>query len=202
LQRCAAIGSWHPSRETPSPPICSRELRWFCEVLFWSERKWQRELARSPYRYRLFKEPSACRLGRFRIQMVFRYIFGAVVVSGAVQLVLLPLLIVYFHRLSLASLVLNIVVNLLLALLTAVALLALLVTQLSTALAAPLFLLANTINWLMVHSVDPFSRSDLASIRLPEYSGWGALLYVLYFIPLLTFAIKRANRWLVFAQVL
>src|SRR5262249_45425361 len=125
LQTCAAIGSWYPSRETPSPPVCSRELRWFCELLFWSERKWQREIARSPYRYRLFKTPLAARLERYRIQIVLRYIFGAVVISGAVQLVLLPLMIVYFHRLSLASLVLNIIVSSLLALLTAVALLAL-----------------------------------------------------------------------------
>ena len=198
-QACAAIGAWYPSRETPSPPACSRGLRAVCELLFWSERKWQREIARSPYRYRLFKTPLATRLERYRMQIVLRYVFGAVVISGAVQLVLLPLMIVYFHRLSLASLVLNVVVNLLLALLTVFALLALLTAQLSAAVAAPLFTLANAVNWLMIHSVDPFSHSDLASIRLPEYSGWGVLVYVLYFIPLLL-AIRRAKRWLVFAQ--
>lgn len=200
-QACAATGAWYPSRETPSPPVCSRGLRAVCEALFWSERKWQREIARSRYRYRLFKTPLAARLERLHIQSVLRYVFGAVAISGAVQLVLLPLMIVYFHRLSLASLVLNIVVNLLLALLTALALLALLVIQISPALATPLFTLANAVNWLMIHSVDPFSRSDLASIRLPEYSGWGALVYVLYFVPLLL-AIRRADRWLVFAQAL
>lgn len=201
LQTCAAIGSWYPSRETPSPPVCSRELRWFCELLFWSERKWQREIARSPYRYRLFKTPLAPRLERYRIQIILRYIFGAMVISGAVQLVLLPLMIVYFHRLSLASLILNIIVNVLLAALSAVAMLALLVVQISTTFAAPLFTLANALNWLMIHSVDPFSRSDLASIRLPGYSGWGTLVYVLYFIPLL-FAIRRAHRWVALAQAL
>jgi uncharacterized membrane protein len=89
-------------------------------------------------------------------------------------------MIVYFHRLSLSSLILNIVVGVLLAILCAVALLALLISQFSVALAAPLFTLANAINWSMIHSVDPFIHASVASIRLPEYSGWCALVYVLY----------------------
>lgn len=195
LRTCAAIGAWYPSRETPSPPVCSRGLRTFCEVLFWRESAWAKEIARSAHHYRLFKTPLAARLERYRVQWLLRYVFAAVVVSGSVQLVLLPLMIVYFHRLSVASLVLNIVVSVLLAALTAVALLALLLAQLSAALAAPLVHLADVINWLMVHSVDPFSRFHLASIRLPEYSGCGALVYVLYFIPLLMLVVTRKWRW-------
>ncbi len=68
LQRFAAIGSWYPTGETPYPPICSRELRTFCELLFWSERHWKREMARSTHRYRLFKTPLAVRLERYRLQ--------------------------------------------------------------------------------------------------------------------------------------
>lgn len=203
LQRCAAIGAWYPSRETPCPPVCSRELRWFCEVLFWSERKWAKEMARSPYRYRLFKTPLAARLERCRVQTILRYVFAAIVVSGAVQLVLLPSMIVYFHRLSVASLVLNIVVSLLLTILTAVALLALLLSQLSAVLAAPLIQLSDAINWLMIHSVDPFAHFNLASMRVPEYSGWGALVYVAYFIPLLVLLMKkRLVLPAIFAQLL
>src|SRR5690349_7238360 len=203
LQMCTAIGAWYPSRETPRPPVCSRGLRWFCEVLFWRERNWAKELARSPYRYRLFKTPLAARLERCRVQWCLRYVFAAVVVSASVQLVLLPLLIVYFHRLSLASLILNIVVSVLLAALTAVALLALLLSQLSLTLAAPLIHLADALNWLMVHSVDPFTHFNLASIRVPEYSGWGALVYVLYFVPLLVLVLKKKPvRLAVAAQLL
>ena len=192
LQTCAAIGAWYPTRETPCPPQCSRGLRAFCEVLFWSERAWAKEIARSAHRYRLFKTPLAARLERYRVQWLLRYVFSALVVSASVQLVLLPLMIVYFHRLSLASLILNVVVGVLLAALTAIALLALLLAQLSSALAPPLIQLSETINWLMIHSVDPFSRFHLASIRLPEYSGWGALVYVLYFVPLLVLTRKWA----------
>jgi competence protein ComEC len=192
LQKCARIGAWYPSRETPYPPVCSRGLRWFCELLFWSELRWRNEIARSPHHYRLFKTPLAAVLERYRLQSCLRYVLAAFVVSTAVQLVLLPLMIVYFHRLSLASLVLNIVVSVLLAVLTAIALLALLLAQVSTMLAAPVSKLTDSINWLMVHSVDPFS--NLASIRLPEYSGWTAFMYVLYYVPLLVLVIALA-RW-------
>ena len=107
---------------------------------------------------------------------------------------LLPLMIVYFHRLSLSSLVLNIVVSVLLAALVAVAMLALLVSQLSVALAAPLFKFADAIDWTMVHSVDPFSSFGLASLRLPEYSGPAALLYAVYYLPLF-FLIIALSHW-------
>src|SRR4030095_10996238 len=55
LVKMSAIGSWHPTRSTPYPPACSPALKTFCETLFWSERKWQQELDRSPHDYRLFK---------------------------------------------------------------------------------------------------------------------------------------------------
>jgi len=179
LLKMSAIGSWHPTRSSPYPPVCSPALKTFCEVLFWSEKKWLQELERSPHDYGLFKAKAAATLERYHLQSSVRYVFGAVVVSASVQVVLLPLMIVYFHRLSLASLLLNIVVSVLLAALVAVALVALLLSQ------APLFKLADAINWLMVHSVDPFSSFDLATFRLPEYTGFAAFVYVIYYLPLL-----------------
>jgi competence protein ComEC len=182
LLNFAAIGSWYPSRATPYPPRCSRELKTFCELLFWSEEKWQQQLARSTHGYRLFKARPAAWLERYQLQRCLRYLFGAVLVSASVQIVLLPLMIVYFHRLSLASLLLNIVVSVLLAVLVAVALAALLIAQVSVGASAPLFKLADAITWLMVHSVDPFSTLNF---RLPEYSGRATWLYALYYLPLL-----------------
>lgn len=193
LLRFAAIGSWHPVRSTPYPPSCARGLKIFCEILFWSEKKWQQELARSSHHCRLFKAPGSLWLERYHLQSSLRYVFGAMVVSASVQLVLLPLMIVYFHRVSLAALVLNIVVSVLLAVLIAVALLALLIVQVSTTLAAPFFKLANSINWLMVHSVDPFSNLRLSELRLPEYSGPAGLIYALYYLPLVFLAIALAH---------
>lgn len=193
LSSMSAIGGWYPTRSRPYPPACSRALKTFCEVLFWNESKWAQELARTPNDYTLFKTNLASRLERYHIQPVLRYTFGAVVVSVSVQLVLLPLMIVYFHRLSPASLVLNIVVSIFLAALVAVALLALLLAQISVAIAAPFFKLADAINWLMVHSVDPFSNFGGAGFRLPEYSGSAVLVYGLYYLPLLVLVIALSH---------
>ncbi|HEX5965792.1 MAG TPA: DNA internalization-related competence protein ComEC/Rec2, partial [Pyrinomonadaceae bacterium] len=194
LRKFAAIGAWYPTGETPYPPNCSRGLKAFCEALFWSEKRWKREMAQSSHHYRLFKVPFAAALERYKIQWCLRYVFGAMVVSAAVQIMLLPQMIVHFHRLSLASLVLNIVVSVLLAVLAAVALLAVLIAQVSTTIAAPVLQLAEWINWLMVHSVEPFSDAGLVSLRLPEYLGWVRLIYVAYYAPLLLLVVAL-HRW-------
>ena len=185
LLNFSAIGTWHPTRSTPYPPACSRRVKTFCEILFWSQRKWQQELDRSSHNCRLFKTKSAGWLERYHLQRGLRYLLGAIVVSASVQLLLLPQMILYFHRLSLASLLLNIVVSVLLAVLVGVAMLALLISQVSEMISAPLFKFSNGIEWLMAHSVDPFSDLGVASLRLPEYSGNAALVYPLYYLPLL-----------------
>jgi competence protein ComEC len=194
LQKMSAIGSWKPTRETPYPLSSPLWLRSFCETLFWSERQWREELRQTNYSYKLFKAPLAARLERYHLQRLARHAFGAIVVSASVQLTLLPLLVIYFHRLSLAAIVLNIGVSLLMAMLGIVAVVALIFGQVSAALAAPLISLANGLNWLMVHSVDPLARAGVASLRLPEYSGRPATIYVLYYLPLAILALLLA-RW-------
>jgi competence protein ComEC len=194
LKTISEIGAWHPTRETPHPPAVAQWFGSFCESLFWSERQAKRDLERANYSYRLFKTPLAAKLERLHLQRLVRYVFAAVVVSVSVQLVLLPLLIIYFHRLSFASFALNIGVSLLMAVEATVAAIALLVAQLNAKLAAPLISLTNSLNWLMVHSVDPFSRIGMASIRLPEYSGLAQSIYVLYYLPLTSLAFQLA-RW-------
>jgi competence protein ComEC len=194
LRKLSAIGSWRPTREAPYPPSCTPWLRSSCESLFWSERKATRELERANYSYRLFKAPLAATLERLYLQRLLRYAFGAIVVSVAVQIALLPFLIVYFHRLSFASFLLNIGVSLLMAAVAIVAAAALLVVQLSSTVAAPLISITNSLNWVMVHSVDPFARTGAASIRLPEYAGWASAIYALYCLPLLLL-VFLLSRW-------
>lgn len=184
LQKLSAVGAWRPTRETPYPPSCASWLRRLCESLFWSERQWRAELEQTNYSYRLLKTPTAKVLERFHLQWPLRYAFATIVVSASVQLVLLPLLIVYFHRLSFASLILNIGVSLMMAATAIVAMFALLLAQVSAAIAGPFISLTNGLNWLTVHSVDPFARAGIASIRLPEYSSWAGVIYVLYYLPL------------------
>jgi len=194
LLKFALIGAWRPTRDTPYPPVCSRWLRSFCETLFWSERKFQAELARSNHSYRLFKSPLAARLERLHLQRLLRYALGAAVISASVQIGMLPLLIIYFHRVSPGALFLNIGVGVLMAVLGIASLLALLVAKLSLAMAAPLIAFANAVNWLMVHSVDLFTPVGGASFRLPEYTGWRAAIYFVYYLPLVGLALALA-RW-------
>ncbi|HEV7860302.1 MAG TPA: ComEC/Rec2 family competence protein [Pyrinomonadaceae bacterium] len=193
LERLREVGVWRPTRERPYPPACASAFRAAGEILFWREREFKREIARSIYSYHLFKHPLAARLERLRLQGLLRYAASAMIISASVQVGLLPLLILYFHRLSLASFLLNIVVGVLMAALSLLALAALFLSQLSVTLAAPLIWLAERLNWLMVHSVDPFAGAHLASIRLPEYTGWMACLYLLYYAPtvMLAFALAR-----------
>jgi competence protein ComEC len=194
LLRLSAIGSWYPTRSSPYPPACSPALKSLCETLFWSEQQWQTELEHTPHHYRLFKTWLAVWLERHHLQRLLRYLFGAFVVSASVQVVLLPLMIVYFHRVSLASLVLNVVVSVVLAALVTVAMFALLIAQVSVTMATPLFKLADALDWVMVHSVDPFSHLGIAALRLPEYSGKPALVYAVYYLPLLLLVLAL-SRW-------
>ncbi len=190
IQKMSAIGSWRPTRQTPYPPSCSPWFRTLCEVLFWSEREAKQELERINYSYRLLKTPLAETLERFHLQRPLRYAFAAIVVSISVQITLLPFLIVYFHRLSLASVLLNIGVTLLMAGLGFFAAIALILSQFSVTLAAPFISLTNGLNWIMVHSVDPFARIGAASVRIPEYTGPAALSYFAYCVPLVWLAVS------------
>jgi competence protein ComEC len=194
MRQMKGIGSWRPTRETPYPPQCSSWLRVVAESLFWSERQWRAEIAASNISYRLFKTPAAEIIERWRLQGLFRFSFTAIVVSISVQLGLLPLMVIYFHRLSISALALNIFVGILMAALAFVALAALLISHLGYGLARPIIILTEKINWLMIHLVDPFMRFRVASLRLPHYSGWAGGIYVLYYL-VLGFLVVALARW-------
>ncbi len=194
LTNLKAAGEWHPTSAAPYPPVCPRLLLVFAETLYWSEREWRRGMTRATHSYRPFKSTLAARLDHWRLQKLLRHVFAAVLLSATVQLVLLPLLVLYFHRLSFASLLLNIVVGVLMAALAFIALAALLLSQLSASLAAPLVRLTEAINWLMTHSVDLFAKFHLASVRLPEYTGAAASIYAIYFVPIVAI-IFALSRW-------
>ena len=194
MLRMQQVGAWRPTHETPYPPLCPRWFRVFSETLFWSERAWKLEMAESNVRYRLFKTPWAIRLERWHLQRPLRFALGAVVVSACVQIGMLPLLIIYFHRVSFASLVLNIFIGAAMALLALTSLVATVIAQFSSTVATPLISVAEKIEWLMVHSIDPITRWAFASIRLPHYQGIASFVYVLYFI-LLGVLVGALVRW-------
>lgn len=184
LQTLSAIGSWQPSRGSPYPPACAGCLRRFAEALYWNEGAAVRHLRSANYQYSWFKSSAATKLRRTYLQWAARAVFGAIVVSVSVQITLLPFLVIYFHRFSPASFFLNIFVGVVMAAVAFVALAGVVIAQVNATLAEPLFLAANWLNWVMVHSVDPFTHARAASMRLPEYTGTALAVYVLYYLPL------------------
>ena len=194
LDRLREVGSWRPTRSTPHPPDCPRWFRALGEALHWSGREWERESERDVHSCRLFKTGWAARLERWRAQRPIRYAFSAVVVSACVQVVMLPPLVLYFHRLSPAALVLNVFVGALMAAASIGALVAAALDAFNLPLAAPLARAVESAVWLMAHGVDPLARAGVASVRLPEYAGWRAALYALYYPPLAALLVSLA-RW-------
>ena len=184
LTKMQAVGSWRPTHETPYPPIGPAWFRKLSEALFWSESAWKVEMAQSNIRYKLFKTRIAVKLEQWRLQRMLRFAVSAIVVSASVQLGMLPALIIYFHRVSFASLFLNIFVGVLMAAIAFLALVAVILAQLNSSVATPFAWIAEKLEWLMVHAVDPFNRFGVAAMRLPHYRGWLAAVYALYFVAL------------------
>jgi competence protein ComEC len=195
MQLMQRVGSWVPTSVSPYPPACSDWFRKLSEALFWSEANWRAEIAASNIKYRLFKMPIAAKLERWRLQKFCRFICAAIIVSAVVQIAMLPPMVLYFHRLSFASLFLNIFVGAMMAMAGIVAVVAVIVAQANVWMAIPLLWTVEKLNWLVIHAVDPFTRIGVASIRLPHYSGWMACVYALYYVPLalLVVAIGRWN---------
>jgi competence protein ComEC len=189
-----AIGEWRPSSETPYPPLCPRWLRITAEALYWSDRKWQKEKSHSIYTFQLFKTPLARRLERLHLQPLIRLIVSSVIVSLAVQIALLPLEVIYFHRFSLASPVINLAIGPLMAVLFAVSIVAMLIGLGSGAVAYWFVFVTEKVCWLMAHLVDPFNTIGIASVRIPHYTGLSSCVYAFYFLPLLLLSLAL-HRW-------
>ncbi len=194
-ERLKEIGQWIPSERTPYPPAVSSPLCAIAEALFWDERGYRRLARQTRVRYNLHKSPTAGAVSRFRIQWLIAFIFATLLVTMGVQLALLPLMIVYFHRVSLVSPLANILEGVLLSVTMAAGCLYLF----AAGIFAPAghiaaigvdfagHLLTSTVSWLG-HSFPP-------SIRMPSLQGWAVILYVFYLLlfVLLTVMIARWN---------
>lgn len=195
IERLNKIGSWHPSTENPVPPKSTKWLKTICESLYWSEKNWQKEVERSVWQCRLIKSNFAERLERWKVQKVLRYVFETIVVSVIVQAWLLPFAVLYFHRISLASIFLNVPVGALMAIESVTAITGVFVAQVSEILAAPFVWLTEILNWSILKITIFFISQDWSSLRIPHYSGELKIVYFLYFIPILsvTFLLLQWN---------
>ena len=194
IEKLRAIGSWSPSVETPFPPKVPVWLKRFCEMLYWRERVWEIEVARQLWTVKLFKSPYLKWLEAKNWQTVFRYFIEAVVVSLIVQTWLLPLMIIYFHRLAVLSVLLNIWVGIVIALESFTAVFAVLLANINGGLALPFVKITGFLNWLLVAVPDFFTDNSWAAMRIPTYSGAMKAVYFLYFAPVI-YLVFALNMW-------
>lgn len=193
IEKLRSIGRWQPTDVSPYPPNCSSWLRSFTESIYWSERDWQREIKRSTWHCKLFKTPLAEKLERIHLQKVLRSSFEAIVVSVSILVMMLPLMILYFHRLSFAAIILNIFVEILIAAMCFSGLIALVFSNFNEMISHIFISITEILNYLATNSVVPFSRLRIASTRIPEYSGYASIIYAIYYLPLIVMLIAIAK---------
>ena len=198
IEKLRAVGNWSPTSDAPFPPNVSPMLKRFCEMLYWREVVWNKETARQLWTANLFKSPYLKWLESRNWQSLVGFIFEALTISLIVQVCLLPLTIVYFHRFTPISIVTNLWVGVVIALESFAAITAVLLAQFSDVLALPLIKLTEVFNWLLISVPNFFTDNRWISLRLPTYSGAGRAIYILYFAPLIFLALAL-NRWKPFA---
>ncbi len=184
IEKLRSIGDWSPSAENPFPPDVSRFVKEFCELLYWREPVWQREVSRQIWSANLFKSSGFLWLARNNLQNSIRFVFEAVLISFVAQICLLPLIIVYFHRVSLFGVFFNLWVGIFIALESFSAFFTIFLGVFSDALAMPFVKLTELFNRLLTFLPDLFVENNWASFRLPHYAGAMKSIYLLYFVPL------------------
>lgn len=188
VEKLRAIGDWTLTSETPVPPQVGARLKRFCETLYWRETVWQIESARNVWTANLFKNSFIKWNEHSVLQRILQFIFESLLVSAIVQISLLPLMVIYFHRVSFAGIFLNLWVGVIIAFESFAAILAVIFGQISRAFSFPFIKITEFFNWLLVAFPGVFTENGWASFRVPHYSGVGRAIYFLYFIPLLALA--------------
>ncbi len=189
IEHLRSIGNWSPSAEKPFPPDVSRRLRKFCEMLYWREIVWEKEVSRQIWSAHIFKSSYFKMLEKAALQNILRYFFEAILISLVAQLWLLPPVIIYFHRVSFFGVLLNLWVGVFIAIESFTAIFTIFLAGVSDTLAIPFIKITELFNWLLLSIPGFFVEKDWASMRLPNYSGEVKLIYLLYFAPLLAFTI-------------
>ena len=184
IENLRAVGEWRPTADAPFPPAVPIWLKKFCEMLYWRETVWAVESKRQIWSAQIFKSPYLKVLQASGWQKVLQYLFEGLSVSLIVQIWLLPLTVYYFHRVSIASVLLNLWVGFFIALESFAAIMAVFFAQFSDTLALPIVKLTELFNWFLLFLPNLFVENDWASFRVPVYSGAAKAVYLLYFVPI------------------
>ena len=192
--RLKEVGEWQPSIETPYPPRVPRPVRRMAEFLFWDERGFREEMKRSPIRYRLEKSRAAAWLNKLRLQTPAAWIVVTLAATTATQMGLLPLMIRYFHRVSVVAPVANVIEALLISLLMIAGAAYLLIHSAIGAWALKLAPAVNALGRLTVEAGKPLIEWRKASFRAPDFGRHWEVVFIAYFAAVLILIIA-VNEW-------
>lgn len=198
IENLRAIGTWTPTAARPFPPNVPIWLRRFCEAVYWNIEAWAVEARKQIWTARPFKMPYGGARDMTLLRSGLRFTFEAVAVSLIVQLWMLPLSVVYFHRVSISGVLLNVWVGFFIAAESFAAVIGAVVAQASNGLSRPFFLFAEISNWGMLALPRLFADNGWTSFRLPAYTGRGIMVYAAYALVLVFFAAALAQ-WKPFA---
>jgi competence protein ComEC len=170
-ERLQHLGAWEPTASTPYPPRVPLVVKRFAELLFWDEREYRTEMKEGTVKYRIEKWRAARWLNRVRLQAPLRWMVATVTTTVGIQLALLPLMVVHFHRFSIVSPITNVTESLLIGLLMIVGAAQLAVGIFSATLAAWLSPVIHWLGKLTVTAGEQPLALPLARLRVPD---WGA----------------------------
>ncbi len=189
IEKLRAIGSWTPTTASPFPPNLPNWFSRSCELIFWNQAAWSIESKQQIWSASLYRRELPNWILRGGIQRALRNLVEGFLVSIIVQICMLPLSVVYFHRVSLSSVFLNLWVGLFIAVESFAAVIGALFMAVGRPLAMPFIKIAEVTNWIMLAPPGIFSENGWASFRLPAYTGPAAVIYFLYFVPIMIIAL-------------
>jgi competence protein ComEC len=192
--RLKEIGEWRPSMSTPYPPRVPKPVKLLAEILFWNEREFREEMRRSPIRYRLEKSRVAAWLNKLRLQTPAAWILVTLAATTVTQMGLLPLMIRYFHRVSIVAPVANVVETLLISLLMVAGAAYSLIYSVIGAWALKLAPAVNILGRLTVEAGKPLIEWRKASFRAPDFGERWEIAFIAYFAAVLILTIA-VNEW-------
>lgn len=188
VKMCREIGGWMPTAKQPFPPNVPLPIVRFCEALYWNPAAWQIEQSKQTWKAKILKPEKAGPFGSGLLRRSLQYAFEAVLISATVQAAMLQLMIIYFNRVSVAGVLLNLWVAPLAAASGVAAFAGAVMAQFSKILALPFFLLTELGTLLMLALPRLVTENSWASFRLPAFHGAGLLFYAAYFAAFVAIA--------------
>lgn len=194
FQRFKAVGEWQPNERTPYPPRVPHWIRFIAELLFWNERRFVKQMHNSAIRYRLEKSQATAWAGMLFVQRPLRWAAATLLTTITVQIVLLPLTISLFHRISLAAPAANIVEGALVVFAMILGALFLLAHFLIPVAEPTLIDLCNWIGKLVLYAAEMLAHPARATLFVPDHGTTAIFLYPLFAISAIRL-VAALDRW-------